>query len=732
MSDNNSQGIRNLNEKERLVVLALNVLLALGVFFISTGELVPSGTGASIWLLAATSYWFLVLLGTPFFTPPKDSLTTAVVVILLLLPLEFADTLNFGTSLTILKWTGITWALVVGSLAIAAIVRRETVEGKIFFHLSKFLGRGELLFTPVIIITALAFYQDTISWMYWLLAFWTIMLTVKPVEVAYRAYLYLVESFRKDLSEEAERMGTINRIDDPNIVRVTLREKADWSPNKIHAVHMPDGTSKPLLPLFRQVQNEEVIGTGLLCDSKIKVPNSVTGGVYEIVSQDNGYLETLTASLSGDNGATKVAGIVVENSSIKKMSFQAVRGIPLTEGMVVFAFMGGKKIYYQILDANTAEESFQTNPYGMHIVTATQLGSFDEDKGFQKFTWLPDMNQPVFLVEKTDVLENKVDEWDFCIGKIPKTGFEIMANLKDLIGYHAAILGITGTGKTELALDIIKNALKKEVKVFCVDFTGEYRPRLKDEDVQSVGLSAAKIQELEKALHAVSVGTYGAKEERAALDKFLKTIVPEVEKDIDDFLMDESKNLAIFELSEIKNTRATLRITEMYTSAIMDWARKNRKARTILIVLEEAHTLIPEVYSAGFDADTQWIVGQIGQIALQGRKYGVGLLLMSQRTALVSKTILSQCNTYFTHSLVDKTSLDYLGGVYSPEHVKAIPNLRSREFITTGKAIKSEQSLLVRTPFDQSKLDASKALDTTYEEVRKGRDQAIEALIEEL
>ena len=143
----------------------------------------------------------------------------------------------------------------------------------------------------------------------------------------------------------------------------------------------------------------------------------------------------------------------------------------------------------------------------------------------------------------------------------------------------------------------------------------------------------------------------------------------------------------------------------------MDWARENRKAKQILIVLEEAHTIIPEVYSSGFDADTQWIVGRIGQIALQGRKYGVGLLLVSQRTALVSKTILSQCNTYLTHSLVDKTSLEYLSGVYNSDHVQIIPNLGPREFLAHGKAVKSERPLVVRVDFDLEKLKASKALD---------------------
>jgi hypothetical protein len=163
----------------------------------------------------------------------------------------------------------------------------------------------------------------------------------------------------------------------------------------------------------------------------------------------------------------------------------------------------------------------------------------------------------------------------------------------------------------------------------------------------------------------------------------------------------------------------------MYLSAIMDWARKNRKAQQILIVLEEAHTIIPEGYQSGFDSDTQWVVGRIGQIALQGRKYGVGLLLISQRTALVSKTVLSQCNTYFTHALVDKTSLDYLSGVYSAQHVHIIPNLGFLEFLAHGKAVKSERPLVVRRDFDQAKLDASKSLDVStvdpiVEEVTNG------------
>jgi uncharacterized protein len=71
--------------------------------------------------------------------------------------------------------------------------------------------------------------------------------------------------------------------------------------------------------------------------------------------------------------------------------------------------------------------------------------------------------------------------------------------------------------------------------------------------------------------------------------------------------------------------------------------------------------VIPEMNIFGFDkGETLAVIGRMAQIALQGRKFGVGLLIVSQRTALVSKTVLSQCGTCITFSLVDKTSLEYL------------------------------------------------------------------------
>jgi uncharacterized protein len=76
----------------------------------------------------------------------------------------------------------------------------------------------------------------------------------------------------------------------------------------------------------------------------------------------------------------------------------------------------------------------------------------------------------------------------------------------------------------------------------------------------------------------------------------------------------------------------------------------------------------------------------------------------------VSKTILSQCNTFLTHSLIDQTSLIFLESVYSGQHVRSIPNLSRFQFMAAGKAIGAEHPILLGRPFDQAKKHASDAL----------------------
>lgn len=708
--NNEKQKIEQLDQSWRIVAFFVNVLILWIIYILTTSSFIPSGSGESIWLISAIAYWLLALVAAPFFSPPKDSLGTALSIILLLVPLDLSNVALFATTIKSVNYATVALSLLVVITALISIFNNSNERLKqIAYRISHTFGKGEVLYTAAVIVSVFGFYQNNIGYVFLILGTWVFLVMAKPVELFIRIGLYLWNT--EVLVTQGIPTGLILRVDDPNLLRVVLKNSSNWRNDVVHIAHMPDGKMAHILPLFTQVQEQQIVGTGLCCylenKSDLVIPR---GMISEIASQGN-ILESVKVALGGENNTSDITGIVVEGSSISEIKFQAVRGAKLEEGVVVFAIIKGKKVYYQILDAKTGEESFQQSPYGTHIVSASQLGVFDKKDGFKKFSWLPEMNQPLFIVDPTIDQEQELSENEFLVGRVPSTSFGIPVVLDDLIQYHTAVLGVTGTGKTELVLEIIREAVSRGRKVFCVDFTGEYKARLADLSPVFIGLTGTQGVELEKYLFNVETGVFGAKEERRSLGGFVDGIKPQVTAQIESFLTDPKQLLGIFELEQITNTKATLRTTELYLSAIMNWARNNRKAKQILIVLEEAHTIIPEVYSSGFDSDTQWVVGRIGQIALQGRKYGVGLLIVSQRTALVSKTVLSQCNTYFTHGLIDKTSLEYLGSVYSAEHVRAIPNLKFLEFIAHGKAVKSERPILAKRDFEQAKFEASKALD---------------------
>jgi hypothetical protein len=583
--------INELRQKPRVLVFAINTVLAWIVFFIVTGGISPFVTGAGIWLLAAIAYWLLVLITNPFFRPPKDSLATAISVVLLLIPIDFSGVLFFKSLLQTFQVITIVTSLAVTVLALIAIFEQTSNKnnplGKISYQLSDKLGKGEILFTPVVLISALGFYQSNIPLSLIIAGFWVLMISIKPVELISKIFVYFYE-LKTGQQKLSDTIGSILRIDDPNIVRVILTNNANtWKKREVHLIHLPNDKYAYILPLFTQVQGESIIGTGLfsLTQDKPKFKTN-SGEIYKY--EDPKLAKIIINELCGTkSGNFDVVGLTVERSTIGSIKCQVIPGIPLEEGMILFANINRKKVYYQILDAVTEEESFVKNPFGMHIVSAAQLGAYDPKEGFEKFSWLPNMNQPLFLVPEDEMPKQVLGKNEFIIGKIPRTNFGVPVVLNDLIEYHTAILGITGTGKTELALDIVRNALDRGTKVFCVDFTGEYKPRLHDYNPAIIGLSIEQVKKMEEFLFAVETGTYGAPQEKATLKKFLDEIKPDVNKQIKEFIESEENNLGIFELAEITNTKATLRTTELYLSAIMDWAKENRKATQIHLTSSE-------------------------------------------------------------------------------------------------------------------------------------------------
>lgn len=700
--------------RERTLILLVNFAIAYVVFVIASKTFLFTGGLESVWLISALALWFLNFLSAPWYLPPRDALPNAIAALVILTTVDLGSVSIVQTEINVLRWIGAAYCVVVAILSLTALVLHDKNERdgntKLAFRMTGILGKGEILYTFPAVISIIGGYQNQYSLVALLVVTWVFLIVVRPIEQGATA----IRQWKIDTENAtaSPSVGTIDRVDHPNIVRVRISPGGSWSSRRLHIAAMPNGDQSYVFSLFSQVQGTDVIGTGL-CVSPVQEKIQLPAGDV-CLSHDEAKASKFIEKLSGTKDA-ELVGFTVEYSTIGVLRFEVASPTSLAEGNVVFARVNGDDVFYQIIDAETSEESFDQNPRGTHIVRASQLGVFSKDKGFLKYPWLPEMNSPLFSTKGLDFEQRDVSDREFKIGIVPSTKISVTANIDDLVEYHAAILGVTGTGKTELALEVVREAIAKGTKAFCVDFTGEYAKRLEDLNPEYPKPTDDQARDLEDKLFAVETGQYGAGEEKRILKIAMDELRGQTGEQVDAFLRSEDHKLAIFEFSEIANTKATLRLTELYLSSIMKWARENRQAQRILLVFEEAHTIIPETAGSGFDYDTQWVVSRIGQIALQGRKYGVGMLVVSQRTALVSKTILSQCNTFLTHSLIDQTSLNFLGSVYSSDHAKLIPNLGQFEFLAFGKAINAGRPIILRKPFDQAKKDASDAMRQTLE-----------------
>lgn len=109
----------------------------------------------------------------------------------------------------------------------------------------------------------------------------------------------------------------------------------------------------------------------------------------------------------------------------------------------------------------------------------------------------------------------------------------------------------------------------------------------------------------------------------------------------------ESKKggVKIINLSEVPSDILPLvigRISALIFS-LQQWTKKEER-HPIALLCDEAHLYIPE--STSSTANSNSAKKSFERIAKEGRKYGVGLVIISQRPSEVNKTILSQCNNF--------------------------------------------------------------------------------------
>ena len=347
------------------------------------------------------------------------------------------------------------------------------------------------------------------------------------------------------------------------------------------------------------------------------------GAIYEAPSAAPLSQDQISTSLGGEAGST-LLGFVVEESSISQIKFETWRPELCREGMLVWCRVADKRVFYQVTDGVTREEFLERDRHGFHVAVAVQLGALDDQTGFTKHTWLPSMRRSsVFESAAFGGNVGTIHDDDFTYGSIPGTGIKIGGPFAEFMDHHTAILGVTGSGKTELAFDLIRYCVGHQVKVICIDLTARYAKRFADVPHQNLSISGELAAELADKLFDAETGQYGAGKEKQALQAFAKKLRTDIGASLEKFLTskDEACRLGIITLDEISNTKATLYITELYLTCLLHFARDNQDAcPPVLIVVEEAHTVMPEATTMGLgDYDSRGLVGKITQIALQDK-----------------------------------------------------------------------------------------------------------------
>jgi hypothetical protein len=122
----------------------------------------------------------------------------------------------------------------------------------------------------------------------------------------------------------------------------------------------------------------------------------------------------------------------------------------------------------------------------------------------------------------------------------------------------------------------------------------------------------------------------------------------------------------------------------------------------LLFVLEEAHAYLNSGNEGAASIAARRLVKE-------GRKYGVGAMIVSQRPAEIDPTILSQCGTMFAMRLANATDRSHVTSTVSDNLeglFNMLPSLRTGEAIIVGESVQLPLRALIEAPAKNRRPDS--------------------------
>jgi hypothetical protein len=675
-----------MSKGERIAVFLASMALLGIVFALVRGGLPASPQVCVVLFSSLIMLSFGSLFIEHFFTTPGDVLANTVSILLLLAPLRrsLGDMGNW-------YWLYFGYNLVLAAVALSALLLLDkdkstsSLQNRVSDILKRFatsFGNGRVLYFALFFLT-LVFYVDVQSIGFLVLfAYSFVVLVIDPR----RFTLELISSGKRTTLDVGEIIG----VQSENTFLARLyRERPAIEPFDFVQFRYPMSEDDRVtcgLVIDKYLLDEEQ-WIKVLCAPEIH--NALVP--YARPHTSSGNVVSRLDCATPEGLLDSYVGVVLDKSTISRIRFEYHGRAPVSEGTLLELTLEGSRVMYQVVQGITEAELLQSkNEAGYVVGEAVQLGTWDETRrAFDKYGWVPDINTPVFVASDIESITPTADEVH--LGFIPGTNYPVFMSRSEAITHHVAILGVTGCGKSVLARHIVREIAAAGTKVICVDFTREYSGRFPDYDPASI-VPNESADAMFSAIDSLSVelSKFRSQQNLASIQVWQGTLRNGFFESIKGFLQSD-RHIALFELPDVSNTTGILEYTKWFFQVLFDIARRHDNfGHRLCIVLEEAHTVIPEWTFLGVsEKEATSLVNNIGQIALQGRKYKVGFIVVAQRTANVSKTVLTQCNSIVAFQQFDKTGADFLSNYMGTEMVQALPSLRFRQAIAVGKAFRT-------------------------------------------
>jgi len=235
------------------------------------------------------------------------------------------------------------------------------------------------------------------------------------------------------------------------------------------------------------------------------------------------------------------------------------------------------------------------------------------------------------------------DDLSILIGKSGKQEFNVSA--QELVTGRTCVIAQSGAGKSYLIGLICEKLLENSIGFCIIDTEGEYFS-LKEK---------------------FSIFWVGGENADAQLDKVdFKQLAKKAIRDNIPIILDVSDSL-----DEKKDV-------EEFSSALYDAATEMRSP--YLMIIEEADKFVPQ------NKDS---IKKLEEISRRGRKRGLGMLLASQRPALINKNVLSQCGNQLIGKLTTENDLQAVNLFFGDrKELEELPKLQPGEFFVMGNISK--------------------------------------------